>query len=154
MVFLLWGLQVVISSMYQKAILEICYMRAIQECLEWNHLLDWHWHWIPCQVLCELCWDCSRSHNKDTITSIRFSSQAIAMSKLWFCRAISKQMWILLIDAYSKWPEVHVMESTTTDIVIKHLQQIFATHGLPHQIVSNNGPQFTTKNFKPFLFVS
>jgi len=39
------------------------------------------------------------------------------------------KMWMLLMDAYNKWPEVHMMESTTTKVLIKHLQQIFATHG-------------------------
>ena len=64
-----------------------------------------------------------------------------------FAGPYQNKMWMLLIDAYSKWPEVHVMESTTTDTVIKHLQQIFATHGLPHQI---DGPQFTAEKFKQF----
>ena len=59
-------------------------------------------------------------------------------------------MWVLLIDAYSKWPEVRVTESTMTETVIKHLQKIFATHGIPHQIVSDNGPQFTAEKFKQF----
>ena len=52
----------------------------------------------------------------------------------------SGKMWLLLMDAYSKWPEVHMMESTTTELLIKHLQQIFAVHGIPHQVVSDNGP--------------
>ena len=32
------------------------------------------------------------------------------------------RMWMLQVDAYSKWPEVHMMESTTTEVLIKHLQ--------------------------------
>ena len=58
---------------------------------------------------------------------------------------------MLLIDAYNKWPEVHVMESTTTETAIKHLQQIFATHGILHQIVSDNGPQFMAENLSSFV---
>ena len=42
------------------------------------------------------------------------------------------------------------MESTTIEAVIKHLQQIFATHSIPHQIVSDNGPQFTGEKFSQF----
>ena len=48
------------------------------------------------------------------------------------------KIWLLLMDAYSKWPEVHMIESTTTELLIKHLQQIFAVHGIPHQVVSDN----------------
>ena len=65
-----------------------------------------------------------------------------------FAGPYRNKMWMLLIDAYSKWPEVHVMESTTTETVTKHLQQIFATHGIPHQIVSDNGLHFMAEKFK------
>ena len=57
---------------------------------------------------------------------------------------------MLVMDAYSKWPEVCMMESTTAETTIKKLQQIFATHGLPLQIVTNNGPQFVADKFQQF----
>ena len=57
---------------------------------------------------------------------------------------------MLLMDAYSKWPEVHMMESTITEVLIKHLQQIFATYGIPQLIVSDNGPQFVAEKFKHY----
>ena len=59
-------------------------------------------------------------------------------------------MWLLLMDAYSKWPEVHMIKSTTTELLIKHLQQIFAVHGIPHQVVSDNGPQFAAEKFQHY----
>ena len=52
---------------------------------------------------------------------------------------------MLVMDARSKWPEVCMMGSTTAVTAIKQLQQIFATYGLPLQIVTNNGPQFVAK---------
>ena len=45
------------------------------------------------------------------------------------------KVWMLVMDVYSKWPEVRMMESTTAETTIKQLKQIFATHGLPLQIV-------------------
>ena len=59
-------------------------------------------------------------------------------------------MWLLLIDAYSKWPEVHAMSSTTAQATVQQLRGIFATHGLPQMIVSDNGPQFVSEEFKQF----
>ena len=59
-------------------------------------------------------------------------------------------MWLLVVDAYSKWPEIHSMEPTTAEATIKHLRQIFATHVLPRQIVSVNGPQFIATSFQKF----
>ena len=54
------------------------------------------------------------------------------------------------MDAYSKWPEMHMMESATTELLIKHLQQIFAVHGISHQVVSDNGPQFVAEKFQHY----
>ena len=36
------------------------------------------------------------------------------------------KMWLLLIDAFSKWPEIHEMNSTTAEATISKLKQIFA----------------------------
>ena len=59
--------------------------------------------------------------------------------------------YLIVIDAYSKWPEIVPMQSTTTQCTIKALMKIFATHGLPERIVSDNGPQFTSMEFREFL---
>lgn len=43
------------------------------------------------------------------------------------------------------------MPSTTANATIDVLREIFATHGLPEVVVSDNGPQFTSSEFKSFL---
>ena len=59
-------------------------------------------------------------------------------------------MWLLLIDAFSKWPEIHEMKSTTAEATISKLKHIFAAQGLPERIVSDNGPQFAASEFQQF----
>ena len=59
--------------------------------------------------------------------------------------------FFVLIDAYSKWLEVHIVNSTSSEVTILKLQQIFSTHGLPEQIVSDNGPAFTSHEFKDYM---
>ncbi|KAK8774858.1 hypothetical protein V5799_010611 [Amblyomma americanum] len=44
-----------------------------------------------------------------------------------------------------------VMNSTTTERTIKKLRSVFASYGLPDEVVTDNGPQFTAKNFTDFL---
>ena len=39
---------------------------------------------------------------------------------------------MLFVYAYSKWPEIVMIESTTAETMIKQLQKIFSTHGLDY----------------------
>ena len=57
---------------------------------------------------------------------------------------------MVVIDAHSKWPEIFAMENTTVEETISTLRSLFARMGLPDQIVSDNGPQFTSKTFMKF----
>ncbi|CAG2186990.1 unnamed protein product [Mytilus edulis] len=59
-------------------------------------------------------------------------------------------MFLIVIDAHSKWPEVIPMKSTTSTQTIRVLRTIFARAGLPEQIVSDNGPQFVSAEFQTF----
>ena len=56
-------------------------------------------------------------------------------------------MFILLVDAHSKWPEVFEMPNTTSQKTIEILLQVFSAYGLPEQLVSDNGPQFISREF-------
>ncbi|KAF2878627.1 hypothetical protein ILUMI_27549 [Ignelater luminosus] len=56
-----------------------------------------------------------------------------------------------LVDYYSKYIEIAKLEdSTSSNQVIVHLKSIFARHGIPDVVMSDNGPQFTSKLFKKF----
>ena len=43
------------------------------------------------------------------------------------------------------------MSSTTVEDIIVILRRIFALFGLPDQLVSDNGPQFTAREFADFV---
>ena len=61
------------------------------------------------------------------------------------------EMFLVVVDAGSKWLEVHIMKSTKSAPTIEKLQQIFAMHGIPRTVVSDNGPQFVSAEFKQFI---
>ena len=49
------------------------------------------------------------------------------------------------MDAHSKWPEVIQMTSTSAEQpTVIALRQLFGSYRLPLQLVSDNGPQFTS----------
>jgi len=64
---------------------------------------------------------------------------------------VDGRMLLIIVDAHSKWPEVIPMSSTTSQATIRALRQLFAAHGLPQQLVSDNGPQFSSEEFATFL---
>ncbi|XP_055493550.1 uncharacterized protein K02A2.6-like [Leucoraja erinacea] len=60
--------------------------------------------------------------------------------------------FLVLVDSHSKWIEVKRMgSSTTTERTIDELRLIFACHGLPEELVPDNGPQFRSEQFKEFM---
>ena len=61
------------------------------------------------------------------------------------------KFFFVLINAYSKWLEVHIVNSTSSEVTIQKLQQIFSTQGLKEQIISDNGPAFTSHEFKDYM---
>ena len=55
------------------------------------------------------------------------------------------KMFMLLVDAHSKRPEILEMTSTTADNTIATLRCVFSAFGLPEQLVTDNGPQFVSR---------
>ena len=68
-----------------------------------------------------------------------------------FAGPLYGKMYMIIIDTHSKWPEVFEMTSTTASKTIDVLRGVFATYGLPDEIVSDNGPQFIADEFHMFL---
>ena len=60
------------------------------------------------------------------------------------------KLFLVLVDAHSKWMDVQIVNSTSSDATISKLRSIFAVHGLPEQIVTDNGSGFTSAEFDSF----
>ena len=59
-------------------------------------------------------------------------------------------MFLVLVDATSKWLDVCIMSSITSSVTIEKLQSIFSVHGLPKVIVTDNGRSFVSDEFESF----
>ena len=51
------------------------------------------------------------------------------------------------IDPYSRFPEVEIASSTSAKGTKPKLERVFATHGSPHIIKSDNDPHFSGQEF-------
>ena len=57
--------------------------------------------------------------------------------------------YIVVVDFYSKYPEIAMLEQKTAACVILHMKSMFARHGIPSQIMSDNMP-FASQLFNNF----
>ena len=67
-----------------------------------------------------------------------------------FAGPISGCMYMGVVDAYSKFPEVFKMTNTTAQTTITSLRDIFSRHGLSEILGSDNGAQFSARDFEQF----
>jgi len=99
------------------------------------------------------CLPCQASTTKQTETL-----EPLKMSKLpdapWkevstdFCGPFGTDTYLLVvIDEYSRFPEVEIIRSLTAESVIPHFDAIFARQGVPEIVKSDNGPPFNGYQF-------
>ena len=63
---------------------------------------------------------------------------------------LNNSTYLIVVDYFSRYPEVVQLSSTTSRSVIKALQAIFSRHGIPSVFMSDNGPQFSSREMKEF----
>ena len=55
--------------------------------------------------------------------------------------------WLVVVDAYSKYPIIHPTTAVSTRATIRLLEEDFAHFGNPHSIVSDNAMTFKSEEF-------
>ena len=63
---------------------------------------------------------------------------------------LNKSNYLLVVDYFSKYPEVLQLKSTTSVSVISALKSVFSRHGIPEVVRSDNGPQYSSAEFMSF----
>ena len=59
--------------------------------------------------------------------------------------------FLVVVDYYSKYPELSQLPDKTASTIITHTKSICARHGIPEEIVSDNMP-FGSREFKDFAY--
>ena len=59
--------------------------------------------------------------------------------------------FLVVVDSHSKWLEVKLMNSTTSQRTIAVLRDLLSSYGLPEEVVSDNWPQFVSHEFSNFM---
>ena len=55
-----------------------------------------------------------------------------------------------MVDYFSRYIEIARLNRPTTAEVVIHLKSIFVRHGIPETLISDNGPQYSSREFSEF----
>ena len=86
----------------------------------------------------------------DQVNRVQIERTPITAGRIWEALR-GEGMFLKVVDSKSKWMEVIPISSTSASATIRALRSLFATHGLPEEIVADNGPQFVAGEMKDFL---
>ena len=67
-----------------------------------------------------------------------------------YCGPVDGWMLLLVVDAHSKWMDVHKTKTASAEATIEKLRDSFACHGIPETVVSDNARCFDCPIFKTF----
>ena len=152
----MWGNRVVIPSKLRSRIKEELHrshpgmsrMKALARSYLWWLGLD-----KELERCAQECLSCQAVRNSPAAAPLHpwlWPSRPWKRIHVDFAGPFMGKMFLIAVDAHSKWPEVRIMPSTTASNTIAELRQLIAAHGLPQQLVSDNGPQFSSEEFAAF----
>lgn len=100
---------------------------------------------------CDICLTYRNSNPKQNLQphDIKFLPwHKVAMDFFEF----NKKIYLIVVDYFSKFVEVTLLNNGNSAIpVINSLKSIFARHGIPQILVSDNGPPMNSKAFQDFV---
>ena len=99
---------------------------------------------------CRVCQESRASPPSAPLHPWQWPAQPWARVHLDFAGPYLGHTYLVIVDASSKWLDAHIMSSMSSEKTIETLRSVFATHGLPQMIVTDNGPSFTSNEFREF----
>ncbi|XP_055918976.1 uncharacterized protein K02A2.6-like [Eupeodes corollae] len=156
-VCILYGIRVLVPTSLRSDVLQLLHqehpgivkMKLLARSICWWPKID-----QDIEEICAGCVPCQQIRGDNTLEKSFLGWPKL--EKPWIRLHIdffsfSGKTFLLSVDATSKWMDVFYMTSTTADAMILKLRQLFSTFGLPEQLVSDNGPPFTSDRFIRFL---
>lgn len=99
---------------------------------------------------CRPCAEAAKSPVKCLLSSWPTPSAAWQRIHMDFAGPVHGKTFFIIVDAYTKWPEVWLMTSTIASATIEKIVEAIGRFGQVGAIVSDNGPQFTSDLFRKF----
>ena len=100
---------------------------------------------------CTVCQETRSSPPVAPLHPWQWPSEPWSRIHLDFAGPFIGHMFLVIVDVHSKWLDAHIMSSITSAKTIEVLRSVFATHGIPRTIVTDNGSSFTIEEFRRFV---
>ena len=133
-------------SMLHQAHLGISHMKSLARCYVWWPGIDRDIE--RCVKSCDPCQQKQKSPPVIPLYPWSWPSKPWTRVHIDYVGQFMGKMFLLIINAHSKWLEVYPTAVTTSTATIVLLRKSFVTFGLPEVVVSDNGTNFTSKEFE------
>ena len=126
---------------------------GVQKCKERaRDVLFWPGMCKEIETMMEKCLTCQEYRNAQKKEPLRPHDIPV---RPWQMFATDLLVWnntnyVLVVDFYSNYFEIAQLASTKSSTVIQHIKSIFARHGIPEIVISENGPQYSSEEFHQF----
>nr|CAD2199249.1 unnamed protein product [Meloidogyne enterolobii] len=100
---------------------------------------------------CQECQEAAKLPTKTTLTPWKTPEEVFHRVHIDFAGPCQNgHTYLLLVDAYSKWPEVYCMPNISAKNTVEALRNLVYRLGCPKEIVSDNGTQFRSSELAKF----
>nr|XP_056716170.1 uncharacterized protein K02A2.6-like [Euleptes europaea] len=154
---LLWGNRVVVPAKLHHKVMEalhMCHpgmvcMKAVAHSYVW-------WPGIDAAIeewvhRCNLCQESQPEMPQAPVHHWKSTHTPWSRVHIDFAGPFQGKVFLIVVDSYFKWLEVLTVNSMMSRVVVKLLRRVFTTHGLPDTLISDNGAQFASAEFREFL---
>lgn len=153
----LWGHRIVTPASLRKGLLNelhsihmgVVKMKALARSYVWWPNIDKDIENVA--KTCEICLKIADNPPRSTLYSWKWPEGPNYRIHADFLGPIEGKMYLLIIDAFSKWLDVKEMSDITSDTIIRAFKEYICTWGIPNKLVTDNGPSFCSETFKEFV---
>lgn len=103
---------------------------------------------------CSRCASEAKAPTKTKLSSWPITTKPWSRIHIDYAGPFEGHNFLVVVDAYSKWPEICIQTQTTAAATIAKLRELFSRFGSPETIVSDNGTQFTSHSFEHFCKIN
>ena len=151
---LLKGARIVIPSTLRLSILDRLHSghQGITKCRARARETVW-WPGLSSQLhdLVRNCYRCRQSRHQPPEPLIisefpKLPWEKVATDLFYF----NSKTYLLIVDYYSRFIEIANLSTQSSSEVIRHTKSVFSRHGIPQEVISDNGPQYSSLEYARF----